>query len=76
MVVAMAKVVGFYTLEDTVLVEAFGSLKSANTWPDRNNFYRVEYDHLTLDQVKTLSYTQATFFEVVMTARRNTNDNL
>jgi hypothetical protein len=72
----MAKVVGFYTPEDSVLVQAFGSLKAANTWPDRNDFYRVEYDHLTLDQVKTLSYTQATFFEVVMTARRNTYENL
>ena len=66
----MPKVVGFYTPEDSVLVEAFGTLKAANTWPDRNEFYRVEFDHLTLDQVKTLSYTQATFFDVVMKARK------
>lgn len=72
----MPKVVGFYTLEDTVLVEAFGTLKAANTWEDRNNFYRVDFDHLTLDQVKTLSYTQATFFDVVMKARKDTYDNL
>jgi len=66
----MPKVVGFYTPEDSVLVEAFGTLKAANTWPDRNEFYRVDFDHLTLDQVKTLSYTQATFFDVVMKARK------
>jgi hypothetical protein len=72
----MAKVVAYYTPEDSVLVQAFGTLKSANTWPDRNNFYRVEYEYLTLDQIKTLSYTQATFFEVVMKARKDIYDNL
>jgi len=71
----MAKVVGFYTPEDSVLVEAFGSIKAANTWPERDNFYRVEYEHLTLDQVKTLSYTQATFFDLIMSARSE-YDNL
>jgi hypothetical protein len=71
----MAKVTGYYTLEDTVLVKAFGTQKSANIWPERDLFYRVDYDYLTLDQVETLSYTQATFFDVVMKARKQ-NESL
>ena len=63
-------IIAFYTSPPTpVVVKTFTTKKEANTWRDRHNFTRVEFNHLTKKQVENLPLEFAEIFEKTLADR-------
>lgn len=63
-------IIAFYTEQpNAVVIKVFTTKKEANTWRDRHNFTRVEFNHLTKKQVENLPLEFAEIFEKTLADR-------